>query len=550
MYKVLIVEDEMLVRVGLKNSVNWEKFNMTVVADAADGLTGLSVYQKEKPDIIITDLKMPKMSGMELISKIRENDKHTRIVILSCIEEFEMARKAMSYGVTEYILKLTMTNDDIERILERVRTELEGQESKHISKTAVENYDNADKDGDLKDFLFYGLYSSGEFKTYVEKTGLKIFQEDLLLAIMEIDHYERLVLQFKDKKGYLIQRTILNVLNEILDNHGTGEAFSESNSRYILILNFKGRVSQSLKNKEIYTLLGNIRDSMKIYFNIETSIGASTIQNNYSSLKNMYVQATNALESKFYFGSGIFLYDNLKNVDSAISGKKSAILAYPKENGINNDGFLQEYEKKVHVVFEAAAEDKTQVRELFCNFVCWIAEKLHVLHADMADNIIDSCVRIKNSSSFGEITDIVGDIFKFIRGVFSKRKSFSREISEALVYIESAYSRDLSLNEIAKHVNLSSGYFSSLFKKELGLSFVEYLNSLRIEKAKELLVNTHMRSYEIAEKVGFGDETYFSRVFKKNTGISVQEFRKKWALEEEGDHLKWISADSENLHRD
>lgn len=528
MYKVLIVEDEMLVRVGLKSSVDWAKFNMEVIADTADGLAGLDIYEKEKPDLIITDLKMPKMSGMELISKIREKDKLTRIVILSCIEEFEMARKAMSYGVTEYILKLTMANDDIERILEKVKTELDKQAVELIPKAAAVHYDNADKDGELKDFLFYGLYSNEEFEAYVGRTGLKIYPEALLLAVIEIDNYEKLAIQLEDNKGHLIRRTILNVLNELLDRRGVGEAFSESNSRYIIILNFKGIVSENLRYKELNSILDNIRDSMKIYFNVETSIGTSTIQNSYSSLKNMYIQAANALESKFYFGSGIFIYGNLKHVSSAIYSQKQAVLSFPAENNINNDTFLKEYEKKVDGIFEAITENKTQVRELFCDFVCWIAEKLYVLHADTADNIIDSCIRIKDSNSFREITDIIGDVFKFIRDVFSERKSFSREISAALLFIETNYSRELSLNEIAKHVNLSNGYFSGLFKKELGISFVEYLNGLRIEKAKELLVNTYLKAYEIAEMVGFGDETYFSRVFKKNTGMSVQEYRKKW----------------------
>ncbi len=289
MYKVLIVEDEMLVRVGLKNSVDWAKFNMVVVADVADGMTALSIYQREKPDLIITDIKMPKMSGMELISKIREDDKQTRIVILSCLEEFELARKAMSLGVTEYILKLTMTNDDMDKILEKVKTELVMQADGQIAKKAVAHSDDTEKDGVLKDFLFYGLYSSEEFGAYVRKKGLRIFQEGLLLAIMEIDHYERLVLLLKDEKGHLIQRTILNALNEILDRRGAGEAFSESNNRYILILNFKGIISESLRHQEIKALMDNIRDSMKVYFNMETSIGTSSAQDGYGSLKDMYI---------------------------------------------------------------------------------------------------------------------------------------------------------------------------------------------------------------------------------------------------------------------
>lgn len=113
MYKVMIVEDEMLVRVGLRSSVDWSKYGMEVAADLPDGQAAWDYYLKEKPDIVITDIRMPRMDGMELIGKIREADKETRIVVLSCLEEFDLARRAMSLGVSHYILKLTMTEAEI-----------------------------------------------------------------------------------------------------------------------------------------------------------------------------------------------------------------------------------------------------------------------------------------------------------------------------------------------------------------------------------------------------------------------------------------------------
>ena len=106
MYRVVIVEDEMLVRMGLKNSIQWDKFNMCVIADVANGKLAWEICQKEMPDLIITDIKMPVMDGMELIQKIREKDSEVAILILSCLEEFDLLRKAMSFGVVDYILKI------------------------------------------------------------------------------------------------------------------------------------------------------------------------------------------------------------------------------------------------------------------------------------------------------------------------------------------------------------------------------------------------------------------------------------------------------------
>ena len=112
MYRVLIAEDEVFVRLGLKMSVEWEKMDMRVIADAANGQQAWDIYEKEHPDIILTDIRMPVMDGMELIRRIRERDRETRIVILSCLEEFQLVREAISMGVSDYILKLTMTPED------------------------------------------------------------------------------------------------------------------------------------------------------------------------------------------------------------------------------------------------------------------------------------------------------------------------------------------------------------------------------------------------------------------------------------------------------
>lgn len=119
MYRVLIAEDEVFVRLGIKMSVEWEKMGMQVIADAANGQQAWDIYEKEHPDIILTDIKMPVMDGMALIRRIRERDKETRIVILSCLEEFQLVREAISMGVSDYILKLTMTPEDMEKILQK-----------------------------------------------------------------------------------------------------------------------------------------------------------------------------------------------------------------------------------------------------------------------------------------------------------------------------------------------------------------------------------------------------------------------------------------------
>jgi two-component system response regulator YesN len=231
MYRVIIVEDEMLVRVGLKNSIMWSKYEMEVIADVSNGKEALAVYEKEKPDLIITDLKMPVMDGMEFISTVRRKDPDTKILILSCIEEFEYARKAANLKVSGYILKLTMTIDEMETILASVHRELK---SRNQTTPVTLNHRmnlNMLKEKLIKDYLFYGAYSDSELAVLLKQMNSRIEPSRMMMAIMETSQYSRLLKRFNDERGELIHFTILNVLNEILMNHDLGEAYHDHGNR-------------------------------------------------------------------------------------------------------------------------------------------------------------------------------------------------------------------------------------------------------------------------------------------------------------------------------
>lgn len=258
MYNVLIVEDEMLVRLGLKNSIDWAKHNMVVTGDVSNGKAALDFFMNNKPDIIITDLKMPLMNGMELIAKIRETDDKTRIVILSSLEEFDTVKKAISLGVSDYIAKLTMTEKEIDNILSKVRNELIVQARLNDKDSLVRTDIDVVKDRLLKDFMFYHIYSSEEFTNRIQALGLCLSPEHMILAIMEIDHYDSLKAYLEDDKGCLTNYALMNVISEILKRYVKGEVFYDEGPRYILVFNC-GSICENDIRDEIASILENIK---------------------------------------------------------------------------------------------------------------------------------------------------------------------------------------------------------------------------------------------------------------------------------------------------
>ncbi|MEA4890137.1 MAG: response regulator [Clostridiaceae bacterium] len=525
MYEVLIAEDEMLVRLGLKNSINWEKFGMHVLADAQDGQSAWEIYEKNRPDILITDIRMPIMDGMELIRKIRENDKATKILILTCVEQFDLVRQAMSLGVSDYILKLTMTTADIESVLLKVQSELD-QSGHEMGETAKGAEKDALNERILKGYIFYNLFCETEFQNYIKLQHLQLRQDNLLVCVMEIDNYEKMKTRFQDNKGDIVKISLLNVLNEILESSGTGVAFHDSDEYYVILINLDGPTEKPNLSPLLITVTDTIRNLLSIYFDASVTFGISNPGNQFASLKALYEQAINALRHKFYQGYGRLYTDDAPLLENAFQEKLLALQNQSELAVMLSEKENQAYNQRIDE-FAKTLKTKEQIKEFFIQLLQGIAFQINSAQfANLSDAVTDSIHQIAGQET---LDGCIGSFREFIISVHAaliKKQTFSREITEALRYIRNHYEKNITLNQVARQVNLSAGYFSNLFKKEVQENFVGYLNNLRIEQAKNLLQSTNLKAYEVAEKVGFTETTYFCKVFKKTTGMSPNEFRK------------------------
>ncbi|MCD9023246.1 response regulator [Cohnella sp. NL03-T5] len=535
MYKVLIVEDEMLVRLGLRNSVNWNKFNMTVVADASDGRTAWEWYVRENPDIVITDLKMPDMDGMALISKIREKDKITRIIVLTCMEEFDLARKAVSLGVSDYMIKLTMTEEEMETVLQKTVHELQLRDNSNPTKPIVQASPHLVKEKLLKDFVFYNIYSAQEFGNYVNELKLRLSPARLILCSMEIDNYKDLEEKFRDEQGQLIKMSLLNILEEILGNCGRGEAFYFDEMHYIVIFSFSDIVSEQAVHQELYGILNRIKEVIGSYFSVSVSFGISSIHNGFPSFGKMYHEALKALEKKFFMGTGLFLSSTSHRSEGEVIEKIDGLKHLPDLSKLLGEQETMKINLKIDSLVNRLPDDKKSFQQFFCELVQWISVALYSNGDHGSALVLDYNRKIQQCDT---LVEMIADFNTYVSdalGNSRRKKKLSKEVSMAVQFIANHFGRDISLVQVAEYVNLSSSYLSNLFKKELQVNFIEYLNHVRIERAKELLLGTYLKSYEIADEVGFSEHTYFSKVFKRSTGLSPNEFRKQLMKEWTGD---------------
>jgi len=528
MYKVMIVEDEMLVRIGLKNSVEWSKFDLEVAADFPDGQAAWDYYEREKPDVVITDICMPKMDGMELIANIRKNDKDTRVVVLSCLEEFELVRKAMTLGVSNYILKLTMTEEEIEQVLGTVREELDGRmPQKGEAVLPAPNLDLM-KEKMFKDFMFYHIFSPEEFGRFAAQFNLRLTASRLVVCVMEVDRYARLKDRFRDEYGHLVKMTLLNMLGEIMATHKRGEAFQIDDRRYALVIHFGDIVSEQSIVQEVGKILTHIQDMIRLYFNGSVSFGISGIRSGFAVLPKLYGEAQRALERKFIAGPGQYHQGEQPADPSSVLERLDTIRAFIPVRSLLTANRQQEYDDFLDSLERELSGDRKSLEIMMFRFVQWISSNLYDNHhhekmllTSITENLED-CDTLPDM--LDEVITYIGSLAEQIRN----RLQMSGEITKAIQYIKQHYTENISLQTVADHVGLSSSYLSSLFRKELQISFIDYLNRYRIERAKELLTEGRHKPSDVAVMVGFSPEyTYFSKVFKKITGLNPNEYRRQ-----------------------
>ncbi len=294
MYRVMIVEDEMLVRIGLKSMLNWEQLGMTVIADVANGKEALEVYATQRPDILITDLRMPVMDGLTLIRKIREQDKQLLIIILTCLDEFSLVQEALSLGVSNYILKLTMSPEEIEQILIKCRETLDKRRETSIFETQWIDR-NLIKGQMLDDFLLYQSLPVDAFASFVEHSRMRLSEVNLCLVIMQLSDYESLIKEHGDTRGRKFCNFLLGVLDKIFADYNRGEAYCDYKSEYILLFSF-----EDVEHTRIPSLLDEIlyavKDAITRFIGVDVCFGVSSIQNGYHYLPKLRIEALEALE--------------------------------------------------------------------------------------------------------------------------------------------------------------------------------------------------------------------------------------------------------------
>ncbi len=546
--RVVIADDEEKVCQLIYNLVDWVAIEMEVVGIGHNGIEAFELVKQLQPDLLITDIRMPGYDGLELIRLVKEEKTDIDIIIISGYRHFEYAQKAIRYGVGDYLLKpikkeelIATLNDikekykfrkeqlsteerlklrlknDIEKIRSNLFTEILFKSNKTVEILHPIDRENQEINLHKINDKYYYHFQAGYFQTGIVKIDFEIKDEN------------------KESREFLEDKTA-----QIITKHLREKCFdmeiSINDSAVCFILNYDSKDSKSIR-KIIRMLFDELLVQKSALGNIDFTLGVGFETDDISQINASYKCAKDAIAQRLFLGTNRIIdqvkiekenWDHNYLLSDLIKKINPAIEILDKEKVIG--GILQ-LKENVKTEPDMNGYDIIKVAQESCNMYLMLLRNYHLIDQSVENIYEKFCTRIHYC---GSIEDIFSLLIHYVQQSLDhileeKKQADSRPIRIAKQYIKENYMKPISLEEVSDYVGFNASYFSTVFKKETGINFLEYLSEVRMNEAKELLKNTKLNVSEICEKVGYSDVKYFTKFFKRIVGIKPNEYRKLYS---------------------
>lgn len=527
MYRILVIEDEYIIRKALIREINWREIGCEVTGEADDGLKALECIGQIRPDIIISDIKMEKMDGIEVTKRIRELRPGVEIIFITGYGDVKYAQQAIKLGASDFILKpinpdtlLKAVKKACDKINTRIRKKEEFNKLQKIVEKSIP--DLSEK------FLFElannnAIYNKEEFQQRLDFLDIHL-QKFIVLAV-EIDNYETLVQKYNEKTRQTYKLGIKNKFLEMFETLRL-EAYYIYRSKNLDIV-----IMEDCDNTDTVKLFADIQNNIMETLEVSISIGLSCVNDNLPALNQSVEEAVNALNHKFYTGDmSIVFYKDIKL--HKINKKENQFVLYQDIANSVSVGDTGKVKKRLEGFLNHLrnSNDENYIRKSIMELVIVIQGMLRESRFNLDEIIsLDSFyTKINKSRTINELSNIINNLAILLTEQINRDiKSNNRLLVEKILeYIKKNYHNNISLNDLSRLVFMNPNYISRLIKQETGENYSEILTKIRIGKSKEFLKNIKYKTYEVAKMIGINDPRYFSQMFKRYTGLTPKEYRK------------------------
>ena len=536
MYKILLVDDEILVRDAIRENIDWGKLDCELIGDCENGKQAVEFVKTHEVDIVLTDILMPYMDGMELSYFLHDNYPDVLIVIFSGFGEFEYAKKAIQYNVSEYMLK-PVTAMELTKVIENMKEKLDSRKKEQrkmesLTQVSQDYHKNANViRSKALDCLVKCTREVQVSLDELERMGITFQAASYRVAVFDIDTYSEMYQMDMDKQqeSALMAFVLFNVGDEIVVQEKAGVVYQEGNNRVCII--FAGNRTKEF-SENIHRICHEIQKKVKEVIGLETSIGIGSWVRSPYELIYSYRLAAKAIDYRYLLGgnllfdmeekktdNSIFLINDLETLTEAIKSGDRRL--------------MEETLGQIETEIKSALVEKSYACIYLQQVIRAIGNTCQSLSDEPEKIIAQREALLKAVTEQRMFSQAAALVEKYAQEVFDELQELNSSSGQrqgmlAMDYIQKNYmDPGLSLNSICSYLNISTSYFSTIFKEMTGETFIEVLTRVRMEKAKELLENTTMKNYEIAEKVGFSDPHYFGISFKKITGKTPTEYARE-----------------------
>ena len=472
MYKVMIVDDEILVRVGLKSTINWEAIDFAIVAEASNGEQAYELFQKHEPDVILTDIKMPKMNGLKLTELVKAKRPNTKIIILTCYDDFSYAREALKLGASNYLLKSEIENKELVNLMENIHSELDSEMGKierySILQRQINSNINVLKEKLLSDLIDSKINIDQEFFSKCESLNVNLKGGRYALAVLYKDNMENFS-GYTDADWQIMDSGVINITSELLGEKSLSFLMSSSGNSFILLINMEG-----FHAGEMETVIPRVKDSILKYLNISLTVIVSRVFDHLSLVGNIYRECREKSKVMFYNDRGSVVFsESLTFSDAKTNELKEkytkALMACVDEEDLNR---ANEIVRNIGKEFVNKFTDPIQVKFYCISLINDLVEHYSGCIPDENRNYYYSNLSnlILNAAYMKDVANLIEFfVSEIVNSVYDNRVINSKKIiHKAMSYINSNYDKKITLESLASHVSLSKQYLCHFFKRETG----------------------------------------------------------------------------------
>lgn len=532
LYRIILVDDEEEVRKGIIRKIDWEALGFQVVGDAENGQDALEKIEQLEPDVVMTDIRMPYMDGLTLTSWIRQKYPSVKVLIFSGFDDFEYAQKAIKLNVTEYILK-PVNVEELTRILNRVRENLDQEiEQRRDVDLLRESYLSSLpilRELFLNDMV-RGNMPAENIRQKLEEYKIDILgAEKWLTAVINVENEasEETGLTFHQEKE-LIPISVKSLLEDNLKDYCRFTAFNSAVGVTLI-----AAVDGERKQTSLIDLLGDICKEIKRILQVTVTIGIGYFSRELEQFPAAYQSAVDALGYREIVGTGKTIYIN--DMEPVSRGKlqletrdEADLIAVVK---FGTREKIEAAAKNFAARMEGARVHMRQLQVYQMSIINCLIRLMQ--QQDLELGAMFGTDEMYGKVIYGnmkpeEFASVITEVGCRMNEAMNRErdKTAKKVILEAKQYILDHYQDpELSVDVMCRQLHMSPAYFSTVFKRETGQTYIAYLTEVRLDKAVELLNTTDDKTYVIAQKVGYQEQNYFSYVFKKRFGISPTKFR-------------------------